>query len=341
MSRGQRDFGQTLAASRVTRPHPARVNRPCHPMRVMSPHPAARIASSHAHRRGPRALRRRARRDALADQGRRQRRAQADRSPSRASARPIEALGMDPLDAQVRLVYFFDTPDLALDERRRRARAARRSARATTPWSSCARSFPPTCPPSCATSPDFVVEVDAMPGGYVCSASLKGVPARRRCARSQRGERRCASCSPRSSARSTPSTRPRASRSTTSRCSGRSSCSSSRPRRPASRARWSSSCGCTPTARASSSCRPSALPREAFQVAAEARAFLAERGIETDRRADDQDAQGARVLLRAAAAGLKEWCVHPAADLPAAVTTPRERRHDRHHGRRSPVAIEP
>ena len=27
----------------------------------------------------------------------------------------VEALGMDPLGAQVRLVYFFDTPDLALE----------------------------------------------------------------------------------------------------------------------------------------------------------------------------------------------------------------------------------
>ena len=42
----------------------------------------------------------------------------------------------------------------------------------------------------------------------------------------------------------------------------------------------SPSCGCTRTARGSSSCRPGARPTEAFQVAAETRAFLTERGVE-------------------------------------------------------------
>ena len=35
--------------------------------------------------------------------------------PESAQRSTIEALGMDPLDAQVRLVFFFDTPDLALE----------------------------------------------------------------------------------------------------------------------------------------------------------------------------------------------------------------------------------
>ena len=41
-------------------------------------------------------------------------------------------------------------------------------------------------------------------------------------------------------------------------------------------------------------------PSEAFQVAAETRAFLAERGIDMSGRAGDEDPQGARVLLGAA-----------------------------------------
>ena len=37
----------------------------------------------------------------------------------------VDALGMDPLDAQIRQVFFFDTPDLTLNKRgRRRARPA-------------------------------------------------------------------------------------------------------------------------------------------------------------------------------------------------------------------------
>ena len=47
-----------------------------------------------------------------------------------------------------------------------------------------------------------------------------------------------------------------------------------------STAGWSPRCGSTPTARGSSSSRPSACPTEAFQVAAETRAFLAERGVD-------------------------------------------------------------
>ena len=46
------------------------------------------------------------------------------------------------------------------------------------------------------------------------------------------------------------------------------------------RAAWSPRCGSTRTTRASSSCRPSACPREAFHVAAEARAYLTERGLD-------------------------------------------------------------
>ena len=34
----------------------------------------------------------------------------------------VAALGLDPLDAQIRQVVFFDTPDLALNAGRRRAR---------------------------------------------------------------------------------------------------------------------------------------------------------------------------------------------------------------------------
>ena len=60
----------------------------------------------------------------------------------------------------------------------------------------------------------------------------------------------------------------------------RSSCSSSRSRRRSSAAGSSPRCGSTPTARACSSSRRGARTAEAFQVAAEARAFLAGRGVD-------------------------------------------------------------
>jgi len=57
------------------------------------------------------------------------------------------SLDMDPLDAEIRQVYFFDTPDLTLN----RAGVVKRL----------------------RGDAGFTVEVDAMPGGYVCSGTLK------------------------------------------------------------------------------------------------------------------------------------------------------------------------
>ena len=45
--------------------------------------------------------------------------------PESSQRSTIEALGIDPLGAQVRLVHFYDTPDLSSRGRRRRARAPR------------------------------------------------------------------------------------------------------------------------------------------------------------------------------------------------------------------------
>ena len=44
----------------------------------------------------------------------------------------------------------------------------------TTRWSSCARSFLPSFPTDLRARKSFGVEVDALPGGFVCSGSFKG-----------------------------------------------------------------------------------------------------------------------------------------------------------------------
>ena len=49
-------------------------------------------------------------------------------------ASTVSALGVDPLQAQIRQVFFFDTPDLALDKAGVVVRARRSRARATTRW---------------------------------------------------------------------------------------------------------------------------------------------------------------------------------------------------------------
>ena len=82
---------------------------------------------------------------------------------------------MDPLDSQIRVVVFFDTPDLALNRQGVVVRARRvqgrgddsvvklRPVRARRAFGRQLR----------RVSPGMVVELDAMPGGYVCSATMK------------------------------------------------------------------------------------------------------------------------------------------------------------------------
>jgi len=84
------------------------------------------------------------------------------------------ALGVDPLEAQIRQVYFFDTPDLALNQAGVVARARRVQGREHDSVVKLRPVVPDELPAEFRRSPNMVVEVDAMPGGYVCSASMKG-----------------------------------------------------------------------------------------------------------------------------------------------------------------------
>jgi hypothetical protein len=86
----------------------------------------------------------------------------------------VTALGMDPLDAQIRQVYFFDTPDLLLDRHGVVVRARRVQRRGDDTVVKLRPIVPSELPGDLRRSRNLVVEVDAMPGGYVCSASLKG-----------------------------------------------------------------------------------------------------------------------------------------------------------------------
>ncbi len=86
----------------------------------------------------------------------------------------VIALGMDPLDAQIRQVFFFDTPDLALNKAGVVARARRVQGKRGDSVVKLRPVVPHEFPADLRRSPSLGVEVDAMPGGYVCSASLKG-----------------------------------------------------------------------------------------------------------------------------------------------------------------------
>jgi hypothetical protein len=86
----------------------------------------------------------------------------------------VAGLGMDPLEAQIRQVFFFDTPDLALNREGIVVRARRVQGRGDDSVVKLRPVVPDELPDRLRRSPGMVVEVDAMPGGWVCSGSLKG-----------------------------------------------------------------------------------------------------------------------------------------------------------------------
>jgi hypothetical protein len=84
------------------------------------------------------------------------------------------ALGLDPLEAQIRQVFFFDTPELALDRQGVVVRARRIQSKGGDSAVKLRPVVPAELPDELRKSGSFRVEVDALPGGYVCSAALKG-----------------------------------------------------------------------------------------------------------------------------------------------------------------------
>jgi len=75
----------------------------------------------------------------------------------------------------MRQVYFLDTPDLALNKTRLVVRAWRIQDKGNDSVVKLRPVIPEDLSPELRASPDFGVEVDEMPGGYVCSGSMKHV----------------------------------------------------------------------------------------------------------------------------------------------------------------------
>jgi hypothetical protein len=93
--------------------------------------------------------------------------------PEQQQRSAVTALGMDPLDAQIRQVVFFDTPELALDKQGLVVRARRVQGKGDDSVVKLRPVVPDELPARIRKSTGFRVEVDALPGGYVCSATLK------------------------------------------------------------------------------------------------------------------------------------------------------------------------
>ena len=90
----------------------------------------------------------------------------------RAAARSI---GLDPVEAQPRQAYFFDTPDLALNRAGLIVRARRFQGGKGDTVIKRRPVDPAAIDAKLRRSESFKVELDAAPGGFVCSASYKGV----------------------------------------------------------------------------------------------------------------------------------------------------------------------
>jgi hypothetical protein len=93
--------------------------------------------------------------------------------PESDQAAAVASLGLDPLDAQIRQVFFFDTPDLALYKQGVVARARRVQGKGDDSVVKLRPVVPAELPADVRATPGFGVEVDAMPGGFVCSGSMK------------------------------------------------------------------------------------------------------------------------------------------------------------------------
>ena len=221
--------------------------------------------------------------------------------PEDAQRSAIAALGMDALDAQIRQVVFFDTPDLTLQKAGVVVRARRVQGKPGDAIVKLRPVDPAKVPASLRKLPEFGIEVDAMPGGFVCSGRLKAAvdgldvkavvdgqrPIRKLFTKEQRAL--YAQHAPEGVGLDDlavlgPAVRAQAQGGT--------------PR--ASTVGWSRRCGSIPTGRASWSSPPSACPRRpSTSPRRRARVPRQPRGRSAGR-AGDQDPAGAGVLRRRA-----------------------------------------
>jgi hypothetical protein len=93
--------------------------------------------------------------------------------PEADHASTAAALGLDPLEGQLRQVFFFDTPELALDKAGVVVRARRIQGKGDDSVVKLRPVVPTELPAELRESSSFRVEVDALPGGFVCSGALK------------------------------------------------------------------------------------------------------------------------------------------------------------------------
>lgn len=95
--------------------------------------------------------------------------------PATGQRATVKSIGLDPVEAQPRQAFFFDTPDLDLYRAGVVVRARRIQGGVGDTVIKLRPVDPATIDPELRRSASFKIEVDIMPGGFVCSASFKGV----------------------------------------------------------------------------------------------------------------------------------------------------------------------
>jgi len=86
----------------------------------------------------------------------------------------VQKLGLDPVEAEAREVYFFDTPRFDLDKSGVVVRARRIQGGGGDTVVKRRPVDPATVDEELRRSGSFKTEIDGVPGGFVCSGSLKG-----------------------------------------------------------------------------------------------------------------------------------------------------------------------
>lgn len=94
--------------------------------------------------------------------------------PSTAHGATIRGLGIDPVEAEPRQIFFFETADLELNAAGVVVRARRIQGGRGDTVVKLRPVTPADLPQELRQNPAVKVEVDIIPGGFVCSASFKG-----------------------------------------------------------------------------------------------------------------------------------------------------------------------
>ena len=94
--------------------------------------------------------------------------------PAGAQRATIRGLPLDPVEAQPRQVFFFDTPELTLQRAGVIVRARRIQGGAADTVVKLRPVVPAELSEALRADPSFKTEVDVVPGGFVCSGSFKG-----------------------------------------------------------------------------------------------------------------------------------------------------------------------